>query len=248
MRRKSEVKTSDCQSLSGSVNSQHLRVKDSRSESSALDLQHYHLKVHYNLSKSQSQTQSAHLPAQQLRVKESQPQTQRFKLRGFHSKHFQSTTQTRKLETQAKELRELKKATSDSKAQRLEVKERRPSSRWVSEGHAQIRLRLKQSDPRRRVNYHAPLAIRCQTHQSTQLTSRVVTWLKSPSQKGHRESLRISDHLSPLLRPTQMEWCPFKCRNPVQILAGVIFISCGLASAISSSNFDKNTRKILFFE
>ena len=29
--------------------------------------------------------------------------------------------------------------------------------------------------------------------------TRVVTWLKSPSQKGHSESLRISDHLSPSL-------------------------------------------------
>ena len=38
------------------------------------------------------------------------------------------------------------------------------------------------------VKYHAPLAVRCHMHQSTQLTSPVVTWLKSPSQKSHSES------------------------------------------------------------
>ena len=47
--------------------------------------------------------------------------------------------------------------------------QRRTSSRWVSEDHAQIRLRLKQSDPRRRVKCHAPPVVsfvRCQRHQA----------------------------------------------------------------------------------
>ena len=122
--------------------------------------------------------------------------------------------------------------------------QRRTSSRWVSEGHAQTRLRLKQSDPRRRVKYHAPLSVRCQRHQSTQLTSRVVTWLKSPSQMGHSESLRISDHLSPSLSgPLKWSGVLSNAEIPVQILARVIFVSCALASAISASYFDKKIAK-----
>ena len=61
----------------------------------------------------------------------------------------------------------------------------------------------------------------------------------SASQKGHSESLRIPDHLSPSLSGRdQMGHDPFKCRNPFQILARVIFVSCALASAISASYFD----------
>ena len=77
----------------------------------------------YNLSRSESQSQSAQVPSQQLRVKESQPQTQRLKLHDLNDKRLPSTTHTGKSETQARELREFKRATSDSKAQRQEVKE-----------------------------------------------------------------------------------------------------------------------------
>ena len=64
------------------------------------------------------------------------------------------------------------------------------------------------------------------------------------SRKGHSESLGISDHLCPsLYGRDQMGRNPFKGRNPVQILARVIFVSWFL----SASYFDIFQSFLVFF-
>ena len=197
----------------------------------------------YNLSRSPSQSQSAHLPAQQLRVKESEPQTQRLKLHDLKRQaFFLSTTQTGQSETQAGELREFKRATSYSEAQQQEVKEPQQeltrsttethrvkakesrSSTTETQGVKAKRSRVKTAlcrdsseesqNPQTRdlrtqthSQNHPPLAFRRRRHQNTgnQLTSRVVTWLKSPSKRVTASHSEYQITSFPFFRATQME-------------------------------------------